>query len=353
MPLVIEPRHSGIAAELRGRGVLTIGLVNNMPDAAVEATERQFAELIRAASSDVAVRLKLFWIPEVPRVARVRDRLGGRYRDISELWEAPIDALIVTGTEPRAAALTDEPYWPAFRQLIAWARDNTASTIWSCLAAQAAVLEADGIERQALPDKLFGVFDCEAVAAHPLTRAARPPLSVPHSRYNDLPESALIASGYDVLTRSAATGVDAFVRAESDRSLFVFFQGHPEYEADTLAREYRRDIGRFLRGERDRFPAAPQGYFKGEAAALVDRFCARAVSDAHEGLIADFPMLGLEASLANTWRRFAVEIYRNWMTYLKERSAGPRTFLSPPRRFRRNARSTGGAGPPVERSAAR
>ena len=75
--------------------------------------------------------------------------------------------------------------------------------------------------------------------------------------------------GYRLLTRSAAAGADAFVREEQGGSLFVFFQGHPEYETDTLAREYRRDVGRFLRGEREHYPAAPEGYFNDAATALV------------------------------------------------------------------------------------
>ena len=47
-------------------------------------------------------------------------------------------------------------------------------------------------------------------------------------------------------------------------SLFVFFQGHPEYDAVTLLLEYRRDVGRYLRRERDTYPPMPQGYFDEE-----------------------------------------------------------------------------------------
>lgn len=352
MPLRFEPKHSDAAGKLRRRGDLVVGLVNNMPDAAIEATERQFAELIREAAPDVTVGLKLFSIPQVPRAAHVRAELAGRYRNIAELWDAPVDALIVTGTEPRAEVLQDEPYWPVFRQLVAWARDNTISTIWSCLAAHAAVLEADGIERRLLPDKLFGVFDCDVAAAHSLTSAVRSPVSAPHSRLNDLPESELIAGGYDILTRSAATGADAFVKEEG-RSLFVFFQGHPEYEADTLAREYRRDVGRFLRGERNHFPAAPHGYFNDAAQKLVDAFLARAIADPHDDPVADFPMTALEGKLDHTWRRSSVGVFRNWMTYLKHRKVEQRTRLSPLPRSRRNAPLIGNVSATPKRSAIR
>ncbi len=333
MPVLFDTMRSGSAVELRGRNCLTIGLVNNMPDTAWEATERQFLDLIRATTADVVVRLKLFSLSKLPRADHARTDLAARYLDISELWDTRLDGLIVTGTEPRAAKLKDEPYWPALTKLVDWARDNTASTIWSCLAAHAAVLHADGIERQPLKEKQFGVFDCEVLAAHPLMAGLPPGLHVPHSRYNGLSEAALAASGYRILSRSAATGADAFAREERGASLFLFFQGHPEYEADTLLREYRRDVGRFLRHEQEHYPATPQGYFTDEGRALVDAFRARATLDNRSGLIADFPMSVLESGVQNTWRRSAIGIYANWIDFLKDRRSERRALPVPvPRR---------------------
>jgi homoserine O-succinyltransferase len=226
------------------------------------------------------------------------------------------------------------------------------STIWSCLAAHAAVLHADGIARRPLQEKKFGVFDCEIASIHPLTTGMKPRLSVPHSRYNDLPERALAAGGYRLLTRSTAAGADAFVREEQGGSLFVFFQGHPEYETDTLAREYRRDVGRFLRGKQEHYPAAPEGYFNDAATALVNDFRARAVSDRRARLMADFPFAALEPALENTWRRSAIDIYENWIVYLKDRKAERRTAMVPARRSRRDARRIGGLRPAADRRSA-
>ncbi len=356
MPLLLDTARFGSPSELLGSNCLTIGFVNNMPDTAVGATERQFIDLVRAASSDVVVRLKLFSISEVPRSDLVQSEFIERYRDIAELWDTRLDALIVTGTEPRAAALADEPYWPELAKLVAWAQENTISTVWSCLAAHAAVLHADGIERQRLDDKLLGVFDHDVVAEHPLMNGMAQRLSVPHSRYNDLPEAALTSCGYHILARSAATGADTFVREENGSSLFVFFQGHPEYETDTLAREYRRDIGRFLRGEREHFPAMPQNYFNDEAAALAEDFRARAVARAidvrRESLMSDFPMSDLQRGLENTWRDPANGIYRNWLEYLKDRKAERRTSSSKTQRSRVDASWIGNVRSAVGRSTA-
>ncbi len=336
MPVLLDVAPSGFPADLHSANCITIGLVNNMPDAALESTERQFMALLGAAATDAAVRLKLFSIAEIPRADHARRKLVERYRDVSELWDARLDGLIVTGTEPRAANLKDEPYWATLGRLVDWARENTAATIWSCLAAHAAVLHADGIERCRLAEKRFGIFDCRAVAAERMTMGAAPRLRMPHSRYNDLPEPALTDCGYRVLTRSAAAGVDMFAAVERrSSSFFLFFQGHPEYEAGTLLREYRRDIGRFLRGEREHYPAPPQGYFNDEGRALVDAFRRRALRERRDGLIADFPMDALEAGLQSPWRHAAVGIYQRWLDCLKERVAGRRTLPVPPQRSRR------------------
>ena len=187
----VDTSRSASANEIHASNCVTIGLINNMPDPALEATERQFVDLIRAAASKTIVRLLLFSIPEIPRADTTRQDMAERYRDVSELWDAQVDGLIVTGTEPRMKNLKDEPYWATLSQVVDWARDYTASTIWSCLAAHAAVLHVDGVERRPLADKLFGVFDCEPAASHPMTSDAKSGLRVPHSRYNDLPEAGV------------------------------------------------------------------------------------------------------------------------------------------------------------------
>jgi homoserine O-succinyltransferase/O-acetyltransferase len=297
---------------------ITVGLINNMPDAAIKATERQFTGLLQAAASDTTVRLKLFSISEVPRSVEMRRELEHRYCSLSGLWDAHLDGLIVTGTEPRAASLKDEPFWVALGTVIDWARENSTSTIWSCLAAHAAVLHTDGIERHLMPCKRFGVFDCQIAGSHPLTRHTDAPIRVPHSRHNELTEPDLLSCGYQILTKSAVAGVDTFCK--QGKSLFIFFQGHPEYEADTLLREYRRDIGRFLDGETANYPSMPLGMFNDEKVTIANEFRDRALSQVREDLVDAFPMGALEAGLANTWRTSSVAFYRRWISYLHSKA---------------------------------
>jgi homoserine O-succinyltransferase len=303
---------------------IEIGLFNNMPEAALESTEQQFLELLGAAAGDSWVHLRFFSLPGVPRSERGRSHLSQSYCDVGD--QADLDGLIVTGTEPKAANLADEPYWPAFTQLVDWAAQNTISTIWSCLAAHAAVLHLDGIERAPLREKCIGVFDCDKLADHPLSLNLPSRSGVPHARWNELSEQALVANGYQVLTRSPAAGVDTFVR--QDQSLFLFFQGHPEYGAVSLLNEFRRDVGRFLKGERDHYPAMPQHYFDAQTEAALAAFAQRAERQRSEELLADFPVA---ADLSANWQPFAVTIYRNWLSAIsaqKQRVQRPAQYMA-------------------------
>ena len=105
-------------------GRLDIAFINNMPDPAFESTERQFIALLEAASDNILIRLGLFALPDIPRSDAARRRLEGAYRDVSEIWNAHLDGIIVTGTEPRAPVLSEEPYWATLAKLVDWAEAN-------------------------------------------------------------------------------------------------------------------------------------------------------------------------------------------------------------------------------------
>lgn len=306
---------------------LEIGLVNNMPDSALEQTEEQFASLLGEASEGIDVRLQFFALPGVPRAGEARRRTRS-YGSLGDLLESTLDGVIVTGAEPRAAELTEEPYWNDLVRVIDWAASHTSSAVWSCLAAHAAVLYLDGIRRDRRTEKRFGVFECERVTEGALGAGIGRRLPMPHSRWNDLPEDELRASGYQVLTRSEAAGVDAFFRR--GQSLFVFFQGHPEYGPDVLLREYCRDIKRFLRGERDDYPDLPENYFEEAATCEWAAFRERALASRTEELASRFPAVRAR-SLAAAWRPGAVCLYRNWLNHLcanRKESAGERSRIA-------------------------
>src|SRR5436309_11342994 len=100
-----KPGRVGGASGATAAEALTIGLVNNMPDPALQATERQFVALLGTAADGIAVRLIPYALPDVPRTDWGRDYVSRFYAGIDELWNSRLDGLIVTGTEPRSPNL--------------------------------------------------------------------------------------------------------------------------------------------------------------------------------------------------------------------------------------------------------
>jgi homoserine O-succinyltransferase/O-acetyltransferase len=336
MPLIVEggripPRWASEGACRRGgpncatpAEQLSIALVNNMPDAALEDTELQFFDLLDDASGDLPIYLKLYSLTGIPRTDRGQRHLNSFYYSLDELWDNQFDGVIITGTEPRQPDLRDEPYWKVLADVFDWAERTTVSTILSCLAAHASVLHSDGITRHRLPDKQFGIFEFRKSNHHPLTAGTGEPVRFPHSRWNEVQADALTDSGYLVLTQSADGGVDTFVKKKK-RSLFVHFQGHPEYGAETLLKEYRRDIRRYLRKERETYPTMPNNYFNAAQVGLLTEFkdalSSDRLSDRAEELMEGFPDRTLAGNLQRTWHAPAIGIYRSWLRYVMSNKA--------------------------------
>jgi homoserine O-succinyltransferase len=310
--------------ESRMSGV-SLALINNMPDPALEDTELQFFELVDIASGAVPVFLKLYSLPGIPRTDRGTGHLNTFYRHIDDLWNSQTDVVIMTGTEPRSSDLRNESYWHVLTDVLDWAERNTTSTVLSCLAAHAGVLHSDGIGRHPLSDKQFGVFDFAKTADHQLTSGTSQTIRFPHSRWNEVRAEELSANGYLVLTKSTEGGVDSFIKKKK-RSLFVHFQGHPEYGAQTLLKEYRRDIKRFLRGERDTYPSMPKGCFHEGMVRVLNDFREVALSEHREKAMERFPEAAIVGTLRKTWHSSAATLYRNWLEYVVTNKAA-RTLI--------------------------
>jgi homoserine O-succinyltransferase/O-acetyltransferase len=313
----VENNRAKIARETSGAWgrAINIGLINNMSDGALISTERQLFNLLNKAAGKLPVRLCLYSLPTVSRSDWGRQYIRRFYSDVEELGDGDLDGLIVTGAEPQTPTLSQEPYWRSLLQVIDWAQQNTASTVWSCLAVHGAVLYLDGIERTPLGQKCVGIFEQAKRDDHPLLKGVPSRMGIPHSRWNEVGEESLVANGYSILTCSEAAGVDMFVKQQK-QSLFVYFQGHPEYDAHSLLGEYRRDVGRFLRRESESYPTIPHAYFDDRAVELLIAFQRGAQSDRRNDMLARFPVDIVGINLKNTWQSAANRIYHNWILYL-------------------------------------
>jgi homoserine O-succinyltransferase/O-acetyltransferase len=311
-----QTRHSGSDTPL------VVGLVNNTSDRALHATESQFLKLLHSNVHKTNVVPKFFTCPEIHRSVPPRTASGEPYNDIANLFDAPVDAIIVTGMEPQTARIEDEPVWGSLTELVDWAEDHAIPALWSCLAAHAAVLHLDGIHRTRQPGKLSDIFDCEIVPSAHLMTGLPPRWSVPHSRYYGISDAPLISKGYEILSYSAAAGVDVFMKTTS--APFVFFQGHPEYDPDTLLREYKRDVRRFFSGERNEYPIAPGRYFDMETEAGLTELRRRALTcRADQSLQGKVFDLIQNAVVPAAWETQAAQIYGNWLSSMKHSSLTP------------------------------
>ena len=299
--------------------MIVVGVVNNMQDSALRTTERQFRELLAAAAGDRAIRVKFFSIAELPRERKGRAYVDTHYEDVANIAKAGLDGLIVTGTDPKGSVLVEEPYYNPLTELVDWAQEHTVSTVWSCLAAHAAVQHLDGVSRERFPQKLAGVFSCELTASHPILAGMPSRWTMPHSRHNTLPGKPLDAAGYQLLSTADGAGPDMFIK--QGKSLFLFVQGHPEYDPGALLREYRRDVGRFLSGERDSYPDMPNNYFDEAAVAAATAFRDLAIRTRDPKLLDHFPFSGSGDGMAHPWHDSAVRLYSNWLSFLEDHRA--------------------------------
>jgi homoserine O-succinyltransferase len=292
---------------------LHIGFLNMMPDAALQATERQFIRLVGGCNRIAQFFVYPFSLPGLPREAEALEYIERYYSRFEDLREQGLDALIITGANVASPALDQEPFWNPLMEVVDWARGHVASTLCSCLATHVMLKRFYGIERQPLPEKRWGVYSHRLSApGHPLLREINTRFDVPHSRYNDISRAQLEAAGLSVLAESADGGVHMAVSPDQFR--LIFFQGHPEYDTASLLKEYKREVFRYLNGELTGPPPHPEHYFPQAAAQAAERFVREAERALREDRpLPDFLEPEVEPELDNTWGDTAKAIINNWL----------------------------------------
>lgn len=220
---------------------LKIAILNLMPTK--EKTETQLLRLIGNTPLQVEITLLRTGTYE----SRNTDEgyLRTFYRTLNDVQHDFFDGVIITGAPVEQMDFTDVAYWEELKRVMDWADSRAFSTLYICWAAQAGLYYHYGIQKQALPKKLFGVFETELTDRRDkLLRGFDDTFIVPMSRHTRVDEKAVAAcEDLIVLARSDETGV-ALMRSRDGRR--VFATGHSEYDRDTLAREYFRDLSKGL-----------------------------------------------------------------------------------------------------------
>lgn len=303
--LVVHTPERAAQQEIRE---LHVGLLNMMPDAALEATERQFYRLVGTSNPIAQFYMHPFTLPTLPRGEAAQAHIAQYYESFDAIREVGLDALIITGANVSHANLADEPFWDPLIEVIDWAWDNVTSTLCSCLATHAVMQFRHGQTRVKQPQKIWGVFEHRVTnGRHPLVAGVNTRFDVPHSRWNDISPAQFEAAGVKVLVESVEAGVHLAVSPDGLRT--VFFQGHPEYDTITLLKEYKRDLQLAEHEPKRTFPPYPVRYFNQQAQAFLAEFNSRIMA----GETLDFPESLLLPLIDNTWHDSAEAVVGNWI----------------------------------------
>jgi homoserine O-succinyltransferase len=292
---------------------LHIGLLNMMPDAALEATERQFLRLVGSSNRIAQLYVHPFAVDATARSDEARAYLRTYYEDFRQLQEDGLDALIITGANPTHADLTQEAFWQPLTEVIAWGRENVCSVLCSCLATHADLKQHHHVERVRLPQKRWGVYSHRVIdPAHPLVSNINTRFDAPHSHVYEVTRAQMEAAGLKVLVESEEAGVHLAVSADGFR--MVYFQGHPEYDINSLLKEYKREVRRFSNGDRDDYPPYPEHYFTPPAIAILEEHKKTVLSlRSRRRTPPEFPESQLAPLVDNTWSDTGKAMFNNWL----------------------------------------
>ncbi len=203
------------------------------------------------------------------------------YTTFDAIRDRKYDGMIITGAPVENLDFQQVDYWPELCAIMDWSKTHVHSTLHICWGAQAGLFYHYGIPKRALREKLFGVFPHRVLRPNsPLFRGFDDVFYVPHSRYTEVwEEDVRVAPELELLAVSEEAGVFA-VKSQDNRQFFL--TGHPEYDPETLALEYRRDVEKGL-------PiAVPKHYFPDDDPAKT-------------------PVV--------RWRSAAQLLYTNWLNY--------------------------------------
>ncbi|MBD3670685.1 MAG: homoserine O-succinyltransferase [Gammaproteobacteria bacterium] len=306
----VLPKDFALQQEIRE---LHIGLLNMMPDAALEATERQFFRLIGESNQIAQFYLHPFTLDELKRNKAGQAHVDEHYETFDQIKEGGLDALIITGANVTGPELSTQPFWDPLIEVVDWAYDNVTSTLCSCLATHAVMEFRYKQKRRHLDNKRWGVFSHSVIdRKHPLTIGVNTRFDVPHSRFNQVDREQFEQANLHVLVESEEAGIHLAVSEDLFR--LVLFQGHPEYDVISLLKEYKREVVRFSKGEIEEYPPFPQYYFSKQTEAILSEHMEQVVSAIESGSeIPEFPEKLITPGLDNTWHDTAEAVINNWI----------------------------------------
>ena len=256
---------------------LKIAIVNLMPTKI--ATEIQFLRLL--GNTPLQVDITLVRAEDHISKNTSAEHLDRFYTTFSQIRHEKFDGMIITGAPVEQLDFEQVDYWEELCQIMDFTLTNVFSTLYICWGAQAGLYHLYGVRKELLEKKIFGVFEHDVQdPTNPLFRGFDDRFFIPHSRYCIFNRQDVESNPNLVITSESPESGIAIVEAPENRQIFI--TGHFEYDADTLSKEYFRDVDKGLPIE------VPKNYFQNNDPAQP-------------------PLM--------SWRAHAHLLFSNWLNY--------------------------------------
>ena len=272
--IFVMDEHRAMHQDIRP---ISIGLLNLMP--LKEDTELQ----ILRSLSNTPLQVDVTFVMVSSHVSKntPTSHLNKFYYRFEEIRDRKFDGFIITGAPVEQIPFEEVDYWEELKEIMEWSKTHVTSTLHLCWGAQAGIYYHYGIDKEMLPQKVFGVFWHRVLNRKiPLVRGFDDVFLAPHSRHTQTPIDKVRADDrLTILAESEEAGL-FLAMAENGRKIFVM--GHPEYDRITLDQEYKRDLSKGLDIQ------MPKHYYTDDDPSVR-------------------PLL--------TWRAAANNLYTNWLNY--------------------------------------
>lgn len=256
---------------------LKIVLLNLMP--LKISTETHILRML--SNTPLQIEIDLLMMSTYESHNTPKEHLTSFYKTFKDVKHLKYDGMIITGAPVEQMDFEKVDYWNEMETIMDWSKRNVTSVFHICWGAQAALYHHYGIKKQPLAEKMFGVFTHTVTDPNePLLRGFDDTFTAPHSRHTEV-DSVDIQSNKQLVLLSQSAEAGVYIVMSADRRM-VFVTGHSEYDPNTLADEYFRDLNKGLPIE------IPKNYFPNNDT----------TQEPHVG-----------------WRSHAHLLYSNWLNY--------------------------------------
>ncbi len=272
--IFVMTEHRALHQDIRPLKILFLNLMPNK-----QATETQIFRCL--SNTPLQIEIDLLQVTSHTSKNTSAEHLLSFYKTFADVKDHRYDGMIITGAPVEQLEFTEVDYWEELCEIMEWSKTNVHSVFHICWGAQAGLYYHYGVKKHPLPKKLFGVFRHSVTDPKMrLMRGFDDRFYAPHSRHTDINlEDVLANPELRVVSMSDVAG-PYIIYAQDGRQIFV--TGHSEYDVNTLADEYFRDLSKGLPIE------IPENYFPGNDPAQLP---------------------------IQTWRAHAHLLYTNWLNY--------------------------------------